>query len=123
VARWVPGGWEELEAGRLFNCTTVKDQVRHMQRCCCVCCCCCVLLLLLCLLLLYLILTAAVSAAAAAPAAAVASAAAARPLILHAAHSLLECTLRPSCSTLHHRQRTRCASYCACSVALLLLWL
>ena len=28
TARWVEGGWEAVEKlGRMFNCTTVKDQV------------------------------------------------------------------------------------------------
>lgn len=31
VARWVTGGWPVLEkVGRIFNCSTVKDQVRHI---------------------------------------------------------------------------------------------
>jgi peptide chain release factor 3 len=30
VARWVTDGWPALEkAGRIFNCSTVKDQVQH----------------------------------------------------------------------------------------------
>lgn len=32
VARWVTGGWPALEkVGRIFNCSTVKDQVCHLK--------------------------------------------------------------------------------------------